>query len=87
MIAQLTRGECSVSSLGEPFAISSPAVTKHLDVLEDSGLIVRRKVGRVRYCRLQDGGLRDAGNWIEQQRAFWQQQLDALGRYLEGEQK
>ncbi len=87
MIARLVRGECSVTVLGEPFPISPPAVTKHLDVLEHCGLIIRRKAGRVRYCRLEEGGLRDAGDWIEQQRAFWQQQLDALGRYLEGEQE
>lgn len=87
MIARLARGECSVTALGEPFSISAPAVTKHLDVLESSGLVRRRKIGRVRYCRLQDEGLRDAGDWIEQQRAFWQQQFDALGRYLEAEQE
>lgn len=87
MIARLVQGECSVTTLGEPFPISSPAITKHLDVLQNSGLIVRRKVGRVRYCRLQDAGLRDVGDWVAQQRAFWQQQLDALSRYLEGEQK
>ena len=86
MIARLTRGECSVSDLGKPFSVSSPAITKHLDVLEDSGLIVRRKSGRVRYCRLRDEALRDAEDWIERQRAFWQQQLDALARYLEEEE-
>ena len=85
MIARLTHGECSVSDLGKPFPVSSPAITKHLDVLEDSGLIVRRKIGRVRYCRLREDGLRDAGHWIEEQRAFWQQQLAALAQYLEGE--
>ena len=87
MIARLVKGECSVTTLGDPFPISSPAVTKHLDVLEDSGLIARRKVGRVRYCRLRGDGLRDAGDWIEQQRAFWQQQFDALGKYLEREER
>jgi DNA-binding transcriptional ArsR family regulator len=82
MIARLTRGECSVSDLGRPFSISSPAITKHLDVLEHSGLIVRRKIGRVRYCQLRERALCEAGYWIEQQHAFWQQQLAALGRYL-----
>ena len=83
MVAQLTRGECSVSDLGEPFPISAPAITKHLDVLEHSGLIVRRKIGRVRFCRLRERALSEAGDWIEQQHAFLQQQLAALGRYLE----
>jgi DNA-binding transcriptional ArsR family regulator len=87
MIARLVQGECSVGELGEAFTISSPAITKHLDVLEDSGLIIRRKAGRVRYCRLQENGLRDAGDWIVQQRAFWEQQFDALGKYLEGKSK
>jgi DNA-binding transcriptional ArsR family regulator len=83
IVARLSRGECSVTALGEPFAVSPPAISKHLRVLESSGLIERRKDGRVRYCRLRPAPLQEAGGWIQQQQAFWQQQFDALTKYLE----
>jgi len=86
MLTRLARGESSVTTLSEPFAISAPAISKHLRVLESSGLITRRKVGRVRYCRLRADLLREAGDWIQQQRAFWEQQFDALAKYLDKEQ-
>ena len=82
ILARLARGECSVSTLGAPFAVTAPAISKHLRVLETSGLIVRRKAGRVRYCRLRTDPLRHAGDWIQQQRAFWEQQFDALATHL-----
>jgi DNA-binding transcriptional ArsR family regulator len=83
MVARLSCGECSVTELGEPFAVSAPAISKHLRVLESSGLIERRKEGRIRYCRLRPAPLQEAGGWIQQQQAFWQQQFDALAKYLE----
>jgi DNA-binding transcriptional ArsR family regulator len=86
MLTRLARGECSVTALGEPFAVSPPAISKHLRVLQQSGLIDRRKSGRVRYCRLREGALRSAGEWIGQQTAFWEQQFDALAAYLDKEQ-
>src|SRR5215471_13406997 len=86
MLARLARGESSVTALGKPFAVSAPAISKHLRVLESSGLITRRKSGRVHYCRLHADPLREAGDWIQQQRAFWEQQLDALATYLDEEQ-
>ena len=86
MIARLAGGECSVTTLGEPFSVSPPAISKHLRVLQKSGLIERRKSGRVHYCRLREGALRTAGDWIQQQSAFWAQQFDALAVYLDKEQ-
>jgi len=86
MLARLARGESSVTALGEPFAVSAPAISKHLRVLESSGLISRRKVGRVHYCRLRADPLGEAGDWIEQQRAFWEQRFNALANYLDKEQ-
>jgi DNA-binding transcriptional ArsR family regulator len=86
IVSRLGRGECSVTALGEPFAVSAPAISKHLRVLEAAGLITRSKTGRVHYCRLRSAPLLDASNWIEQQRAFWEQQLDALAKYLDEEQ-
>lgn len=85
MIAELAHGPRSVSELGAPFSISGPAITKHLNVLERAGLIVRWKEGRVRYCRLAPEPMVRAGVWIEQHKAFWERQLDALADYLEKE--
>src|SRR5215471_18907522 len=85
ILARLAHGECSVTTLSEPFAVSAPAITKHLRVLESSGLITRRKEGRVNYCSLNPASLREADDWIQQQRAFWEQQLDALEKYLDKE--
>jgi DNA-binding transcriptional ArsR family regulator len=83
IVTRLSRGECSVTELGEPFAVSAPAISKHLRVLESSGLIERRKHGRVRYCRLRPEPLQQAESWLQQQQLFWQQQFDALANYLE----
>lgn len=87
MVARLVGGECSVTALAEPFAVSPPAITKHLHVLEKSGLIIRRKAGRVHYCRLRGDVLRQAGQWIQQQCEFWEQQFEALDAYLVKEHK
>jgi DNA-binding transcriptional ArsR family regulator len=85
ILSRLARGECSVTTLGEPFDVSAPAITKHLRVLESAGLIARRKEGRVNYCCLSGDPLGEADDWIQQQRKFWEQQLDALEKYLEKE--
>jgi DNA-binding transcriptional ArsR family regulator len=86
IIVRLTGGSCSVTQLGAPFAVSAPAISKHLAVLERCGLIVRWKIGRVHYCRLVADPLAQAGAWIEQHQAFWERQLDALADYLDREQ-
>jgi DNA-binding transcriptional ArsR family regulator len=85
ILTRLAEGECAVSALGEPFAVSPPAISKHLRVLEKSGLIARRKSGRVHYCRLRPDPLRRGGDWIQQLTAFWEGQFDALARYLDEE--
>ena len=85
IVARLTRGPCSVTQLGAPFAVSTPAISKHLAVLERCGLIHRWKVGRVHYCRLLADPLEQAGGWIRQHQAFWERQLDLLGDYLDTE--
>lgn len=76
-------GELSVSSLAEPFAISLPAVLKHLTVLVDAGLVVREKRGRTVHCRLEPGPLRAAADWLVHYEQFWNERLDRLERYLE----
>lgn len=87
MLARLTQGPCSVTELGAPFSVSAPAISKHLTVLERSGLIERWKVGRVHFCRLVAAPLQRAGRWIEQHEAFWERQLDALEGYMNGEEE
>ena len=87
IVAQLAAGPCSVSELGAPFAVSAPAISKHLAVLERAGMIERWKIGRVHYCRLISDPLVRAGVWIEHHRTFWERQLDALTEYLDREQE
>lgn len=87
ILARLARGESSVSELAAPYEISLPAVSKHLRVLENAGLVVRHKDGRVHRCRLIAEPMKDAAEWIERYRLFWELQFDALARYLEESQR
>jgi DNA-binding transcriptional ArsR family regulator len=82
MIERLSAGECSVGDLGQPFDVSAPAISKHLRVLENAGLIERVKEGRVTYCRLTGGVLETATQWLDKYRGFWEQQLDGLHAFL-----
>jgi DNA-binding transcriptional ArsR family regulator len=83
ILARLARGEAMVTKLAEPFAMSLPAVSKHLRVLESAGLLQREIDGRVHRCRLAAEPMKDAAGWIEQYRTFWETQFDALAIYLE----
>jgi DNA-binding transcriptional ArsR family regulator len=83
MVERLSLGPASVSELGRPFAMSLPAVTQHLAVLERSGLVVSEKIGRVRTCRIEAKALSDAEQWINARRLEWERKLDRLGAYLE----
>jgi hypothetical protein len=74
--------ELSVITLAKPFAMSLPAVLKHLDVLEVTGLIQRRKSGRTVSCRLNAAPLQEAQRWLAHYERFWSDRLDALARYL-----
>jgi len=74
--------ELSVTTLAEPFAMSLPAVLKHLDVLEGAGLIARRKSGRTVSCRLNAAPMQEAQHWLARYERFWSSRLDALERYL-----
>jgi DNA-binding transcriptional ArsR family regulator len=82
ILAELTKGPSSVSKLARPLAMSLPAVMQHLAVLEDSGLVRSRKVGRVRTCRLEPKALSLAEHWINQRRQEWERRFDRLGEYL-----
>jgi DNA-binding transcriptional ArsR family regulator len=82
MVERLCRGPASVSELAAPFDMSLPAVVQHLAVLEDSGLVLSEKVGRVRTCRVQPRALQAAEKWINDRRALWERRLDRLGEFL-----
>lgn len=81
ILARLASGEASVMELAEPFAMSQPAITKHLQVLERAGLVVRGRDAQRRPSRLEARPLAEASEWLERYRQFWEgrfQQLDAL---------
>jgi DNA-binding transcriptional ArsR family regulator len=86
ILARLALGETSVSELAAPYRISLPAISKHLRVLEGAGLVERRKTGRVHRCRLTAAPMLDAAKWIETYRKFWEQQFEALERFLNSTQ-
>jgi DNA-binding transcriptional ArsR family regulator len=83
ILARLATGETSVGELAEPFHMTLPAVTKHLNVLERAGLIARGRDAQWRPCRLQAAPLREASSWIEEYREHWEQRLDRLDAYLQ----
>ena len=83
ILARLASGAASVGELAEPFAMSLPAVSKHLKVLEHAGLITRGREAQWRPCRLEAGPLKDAADWLEHYRRFWEQSFDRLGDYLD----
>jgi DNA-binding transcriptional ArsR family regulator len=74
--------ESSVTEIAEPFAVSLPAVSRHLRVLEGTGLVARRKQGRVHHLRLAPAPLESASQWLDRYRKFWEARLDALERSL-----
>ena len=82
ILARLATGAASVSELAEPFEMSLPAVSKHLKVLERAGLIARGRQAQWRPCRLEAAPLKDAADWLEHYRRFWEQSLDRLEEYL-----
>jgi DNA-binding transcriptional ArsR family regulator len=82
MVERLGFGPASVSELAQPLPMSLPAVHQHLAVLEASGLVASRKVGRVRTCSLDPGAFSLAERWIDQRRRDWEARLDRLGDHL-----
>jgi DNA-binding transcriptional ArsR family regulator len=82
IVERLIQGPASVKELARPLAMSLPAVMQHLGVLESCGLVASEKVGRVRTCRIEPGGLRAAEAWLSEQRTGWEQHLDRLGDLL-----
>jgi DNA-binding transcriptional ArsR family regulator len=87
ILARLEREDsASVTELARPFAIKLPAVMKHLDVLDDAGLITRSKVGRTVTVRLSPEPMREAVDWLRRYERFWSKSLDRLAAYAEGKE-
>lgn len=82
ILARLIEGETSVTELAQPFAMSLPAVSKHLKVLEKAGLVSRGREAQWRPCRLDAGPLKDATDWLEPYRALWDARFDRLDALL-----
>lgn len=84
MLARLSKGEASVTDLANPFRnrMSLPAITKHLKVLENAGLITKTRQAQRRPCKLNAAALKDVDDWVEQYRQLWEESLDRLGEYL-----
>jgi DNA-binding transcriptional ArsR family regulator len=84
ILARLAAGEASVTELAEPFAMSLPAVSKHLKVLERAGLVARGRTAQWRPCRIAAEPLKEAADWLESYRRFWDDSFDRLADYLTG---
>ena len=82
MLERLSSGEATVNELAKPFEMSLPAISKHLKVLEKSGLIERSRDAQWRPCRIRPETLKEANNWIEHYRHFWEESFDRLDDYL-----
>ena len=83
ILARLALGETSVTELAEPFDMSLPAVSKHLKVLENAGLIARGRDAQWRPCKLKPQPLREVDDWLDRYRKFWEESFDRLGAYLQ----
>ena len=83
ILSRLASGDASVTELAEPFAMTLPAVSKHLKVLERAGLIERSRHAQWRPCRLAPEPLRDVADWVERYRWLWEERFERLDRYLE----
>jgi len=84
MLIRLSKGQANVSDLARPFLkeMSLPAITKHVKVLEKAGLITKTREAQWRPCKLNGEGLKNAADWMEQYRVFWEESFDRLGAYL-----
>lgn len=82
ILARLAQGETTVKDLAKPFAMSGPAISKHLKVLENAGLISRGREAQWRPCRIEPEPLKDVADWIGEYRQFWEESFDRLDAYL-----
>ncbi len=87
ILSRLNAGEAGLSEIAEPFAMSQTAVSKHIKVLSDAGLVLVEKRGRVRYCRLNGAGLEGAAAWLADYERFWTTRIANLADHLGGEEE
>lgn len=87
ILARLAKGEATVMELAEPFAVSLPAISRHLKVLEQAGLITRGRDAQWRPCRIDTKGLEAVDGWVGRYRKLWQKQFDRMDAYLAEIQK
>ncbi|GAA2561827.1 metalloregulator ArsR/SmtB family transcription factor [Winogradskya consettensis] len=87
ILARLAQGPASVNELAEPFAMTLPAVSKHLKVLERAGLISRGREAQWRPCKLEAEGLQEASEWVDRYRQFWESSYDKLDAHLKNMMK
>jgi DNA-binding transcriptional ArsR family regulator len=83
ILARLALGETSVTELSSPFEMSMPAISRHLKVLEKAGLIARGREAQWRPCKLKAEPLKQAADWLDEYRRFWDESFDRLGEYLQ----
>lgn len=79
----LSEGETPLSELAKPFEMTQTAVTKHVNILKDAGLVDIEKRGRTRYCKLSPEPMKEASDWLHDYESFWEDTLGALARYVE----
>lgn len=82
IIARLAQGQTTVTELSKPFDMSGPAISKHLKVLENAGLITRSREAQWRPCKIEPQALKSLDDWLDRYRQFWEQRLDRLEDYL-----
>ncbi len=87
ILIHLTRGEARLSDLASPFSMSQTAVSKHVRVLSNAGLLIVEKRGRTRHCRLKGNALEIASDWLVEYEAFWNRQFDNLTSHLSEEKQ
>lgn len=87
ILARLSKGEASVTELAEPFDMSLPAISRHLKVLENAGLITRGRDAQWRPCRIEAARLKEVSDWLGHYRRFWEESFDRLDEYLYDLQK
>ena len=83
LVTQLGEGDATITELAEPFDMTLAAVSKHLQVLERAGLIVRTRRGKARHCRLKSDAFDNAESWLDSRRQMWESTLDAFAEYVE----
>lgn len=87
IIDMVSRQELKLNDLADAFSVSRPAISKHVKILEECGLLNIQQQGRERYCRIRSDGMKELARWIEQYKAFWNDNLDQLEYLLKEESK